>query len=408
MVPRIRRGDPAPRGPCDRPPTNGRIQDSPLRKSFQKSLLAWYHKHKRDLPWRRTKDPYAIWLSEIMLQQTTVKTVIPYFERFLKKFPTLVDLAKGTETDYLKLWQGLGLYNRIRNLHKAAQIIVEQYRGKIPSTKKELIQLPGLGDYTAAAVASIAFGEKEAVVDGNVIRLLSRLFAYKEDIQKKESRIFFQEKANKLLSENRRGESCIRPGDHKAPAGRDRPYKIHPGDFNQAMMELGATICTSQNPLCLLCPVRQFCQAFKKGTPEKFPVKNKKITYKSQKYACLIYRRKNQILLRQRKKNEIMSGLWEFPLKEIRKELDDAIGNMRPVSHTIMNRRMTIFPVFKKTNSLPPSLRKNVRWASLEKLDHFPLSTITRKIIREWNLPGVSPLEEFQGKLPKKPEALRI
>ncbi len=319
-------------------------------QKFRSNLLAWYNQNKRDLPWRKNKDPYSIWLSEIMLQQTTVKTVIPYYERFLKKFPTLQSLAKATEHDYLNLWQGLGYYNRIRNFHRASLIIKKD--SLIPATKKELIQLPGLGDYTASAIASIAFNEPVAVVDGNVMRVLARLFAYDKEITSKEAKKFFAEKSQEILEVK------------------------SPGDFNQAMMELGATVCTPHNPTCYLCPVNSFCEGLKKESVEKFPVKAKKITYKNEEYFCEIHIRKNKILLRQRLSDEIMQGLWELPL--ILTYTKNIPIDIKPIRHSIMNKRMLIYPkIFENSKK-----KSSEKWVPLTDLKNYPLTTVSRKILK--------------------------
>ncbi|HHL72089.1 MAG TPA: A/G-specific adenine glycosylase, partial [Bacteroidetes bacterium] len=202
-------------------------------EEIRRKLLAWYNEEKRDLPWRRISDPYAIWVSEVMLQQTQTVKVLDYFSRFIARFPTVTSLAAAESDEVLKMWEGLGYYARARNLHKAAQYIVEHLGGRIPDTRETLQKIPGIGAYTAAAVASIAFGEPCAVVDGNVIRVLSRLFAFAESPRSTGAKKFFQHKADELLAPD------------------------SPGDFNQALMELGATLCTPRKPGCLLCPLQK-------------------------------------------------------------------------------------------------------------------------------------------------------
>lgn len=346
---------------------------------FSAKLLSWYDAHKRDLPWRKTKDPYKIWLSEIMLQQTTVKTVIPYYQNFLKKFPDLKSVATAGDSDLIHAWSGLGYYQRIRNFKKACSQVISDYQGKIPSSFESLITLSGLGPYTAAAVASIAFDEKVAVVDGNVIRVLSRLFAYSEDMASGRSKKFFLEKATLLMTPS-----------------------PHPGDFNQAMMELGATVCTPKKPLCLLCPVQSFCLAYKKGNPESYPVKNKKIVYKKEFYLVFILKQNGYFLMRQRNSNEIMSGIWEFPMEVINesfnqdaKVISEIVKNkkwpigevifLKSFTHAIMNRRMVLYPVvidIPKSRSVTNiKLGENV-WKKREELSKVPITTITRKALK--------------------------
>jgi A/G-specific adenine glycosylase len=220
--------------------------------TFRKKLLGWFRQYQRDLPWRRTKDPYRIWLSEIMLQQTRVAAVIPYFERFLERFPDVHALAAAPQEEVLRLWSGLGYYSRARNLQSAAQEIVAKHGGLFPRNEKEALALPGIGRYTAAAILSIAYGAKHAVLDGNVARVLARLFAVSGDLREGRRWQSLQASADSLL-------------DPKSPS-----------DWNQAMMELGATLCTPQSPQCLLCPVAQFCRARKLGLADSIPARRKK------------------------------------------------------------------------------------------------------------------------------------
>jgi A/G-specific adenine glycosylase len=227
------------------------LHDSELT-AFRKNLLGWFRQYRRDLPWRRTKDPYCIWLSEIMLQQTRVAAVIPYYARFLARFPDVQALAAAPQEEVLRLWSGLGYYSRARNLQYAAQEIVAKHGGVFPRDENDALALPGIGRYTAAAILSIAYGAKHAVLDGNVARVLARIFAVQGDLRDAKRWQSLQQSANALL-------------DSKSPS-----------DWNQAMMELGATLCTPQSPQCLLCPVTQFCQARKLGIAESLPARRKK------------------------------------------------------------------------------------------------------------------------------------
>jgi len=220
--------------------------------AFRKQLFGWFRQYRRDLPWRRTKDSYRIWLSEIMLQQTRVAAVIPYYERFLERFPDIHALAGAPQEEVLRLWSGLGYYSRARNLQRAAQEIVAKHGGVFPRTEKDALELPGIGQYTAAAILSIAYGAKHAVLDGNVARVLARIFAVQGDLRDAKRWQALQKSADALL-------------DPKSS-----------GDWNQAMMELGATLCTPQSPQCLLCPVTQFCQARKLGIADTLPTRRKK------------------------------------------------------------------------------------------------------------------------------------
>lgn len=328
----------------------------PYTQLFRKNLIDWYNINKRDLPWRDTKDPYAIWLSEVMLQQTTVSTVIPYYKKFLKKFPTIYSVCEASEDDLLNAWSGLGYYKRIRQFQKASFIIVNNRNGEIPNSREELKKLPGVGEYISSAVASIAFGEKVSVVDGNVIRVLARLFAYKNDISATSARNFFRAKADKLLDQKK------------------------PGDFNQAMMELGAMVCTPGKPHCPVCPVKEFCRAQKNDNPEFFPVKEKKINYRKEVMNHIIVAYRDRVLLRRRKPNETLSGFWELPDGAGFSKLKKSGFPLPPVCHAIMNRRITVNSCYVEIDHLSFSPPKDCQWVSLKRLDHFPLTTVTRKV----------------------------
>lgn len=263
--------------------------DASLVRKIRRQLLSWYDDHARDLPWRRTDDPYAIWISEIMLQQTQVETVQPYYERFLKRFPEVGTLARARLDTVLKLWEGLGYYSRARNMHKAAKVVVQDYERQLPTTREGLMNLPGIGRYTAGAIASIAFGRPEPILDGNVIRILSRLFRYDENPKSPEARERLWEWAARLV-----------------PKGR-------PGDFNQAMMELGATVCHRQNPSCLLCPIAAICQACQHGEQHLLPIRVKRKARPRHTIAVGIVYKRGRILIDRRKPEGLLGGLWEFP-----------------------------------------------------------------------------------------------
>jgi A/G-specific adenine glycosylase len=261
---------------------------------FQKSLIDWYLEEKRDLPWRKNNDPYRVWVSEVMLQQTRVDTVIPYFERFMEKYPTVADLAEADEQDLLKVWEGLGYYSRVRNLHHAVKEVHEKYGGKVPDTKEAFGSLKGVGPYTTGAVLSIAYGKPIPAVDGNVMRVMSRIFNMDDDIAKVKTRKLFEGLVEKVIS-------------HEDPSS-----------FNQGLMELGALICTPKNPSCLLCPVRDFCMAFHEGTQNDLPVKKKVKKGKTVQYISFILEdEKGNIIVRQRPSEGLLASLWEFPNHEV-------------------------------------------------------------------------------------------
>lgn len=285
-------------------------------RRFRNALLNWFAAGHRDLPWRRTRDPYRIWLSEIMLQQTRAAAAIPYYEGFLRRFPDVEALARAPESEVLAAWSGLGYYSRARNVRRAAIEILEH--GGFPATYEEIRSLPGIGPYTAAAVASIAFDLPYAVLDGNVMRVIARLFADPADIGAGPTRVRFQQTAQKLLDA---GQAAA---------------------FNQAMMELGATVCLPRNPLCLTCPVAEFCESRATGRQAEFPVKLRKGTPVGVSLEMLIVWRGNQVLMRQRGASESrMAGFWELPAPEDVTGVS-ALARVGEFQHSIVNQRYLV------------------------------------------------------------------
>ena len=263
------------------------------KQEMRDKLLAWYDQEKRLLPWRENKDPYRIWVSEIMLQQTQVVTVIPYFHRFLEWFPTITDLAEADEDKLLKAWEGLGYYSRVRNMQEAAKTMVEKFNGQMPNNLKDLLSLKGIGPYTAGAIASIAFDLPEPAVDGNVMRVYSRLFCIEDDIADPKSRKIFEQKVRETISHER------------------------PGDFNQALMDLGATICTPTSPKIEIDPLKDLYEAYKQNRLEDFPVKKKKTKTVHLFYTGLaIQNTKGEYLLEKRPREGLLANMWTFPLIE--------------------------------------------------------------------------------------------
>ena len=255
-------------------------------------LLDWYRQNHRDLPWRRTNDPYAIWLSEVILQQTRVDQGMPYWFRFLEAFPTATDLANADEQEVLRLWQGLGYYSRARNLQAAAKVIRDDYKGVFPNQYDQIRSLKGIGDYTAAAIGSIAFDLPHAVVDGNVYRFLSRLFAISTPIDSTIGKKEFSELANELLDKN------------------------NPGIFNQALMEFGAMQCKPSNPDCSICPFMQHCQSYASNSVSEYPVKSKKTKTRNRYFNYLILSDEKNTIIQKREAKDIWQGLYQFPLIE--------------------------------------------------------------------------------------------
>ncbi len=281
------------------------------RTAIVRPLLRWFDKGARDLPWRRTRDPYAIWISEIMLQQTQVQTVVPYYERFMRRFPTVQTLARARIDSVLKLWEGLGYYSRARNMHRAAKEIMARFDGRIPETRAELLSLPGIGAYTAGAVASIAFNRREPLVDGNVTRVLCRGFRIRENPKQAVIQKRIWSIAERLL-----------------PATR-------PGDFNQALMELGSEVCLPKAPLCDVCPLRRICLARLHGEQTELPVSVRKKPIPSYTIVAGVIERRGRILIDKRKPEGLLGGLWEFPggKKRANESLEEAL--VREVSEEI-------------------------------------------------------------------------
>lgn len=260
---------------------------------FQSDLINWFEKEQRDLPWRKDKDPYKVWVSEIMLQQTRVDTVIPYFNNFIGQFPTIEGLAEAEEEKVLKAWEGLGYYSRVRNLHAAVKEVAYKYDGQVPNTAEEISKLKGVGPYTTGAILSIAYGVPEPAVDGNVMRVLSRILSIWDDIAKSKTRLQFEEIIRAIIS------------------------KDNPSFFNQALMELGALICTPTNPSCLLCPVREHCRAFAEGVQKELPVKTKKKPPNPISMAAVVLQNADgKLLIHKRPNKGLLANLWEFPNHE--------------------------------------------------------------------------------------------
>lgn len=278
------------------------LWDTETLQSFQQVFIAWYEQEKRNLPWRINLDPYRIWISEIMLQQTRVDTVIDYYYRFMEWFPTIEALAKAPDDQLLKAWEGLGYYSRARNLKIAAQQIMTDHNGKMPQTIEAIRKLKGIGPYTAGAIGSIAFQLPEPAIDGNVMRVVSRLFEIDADIAKASSRKIFEAAMYHIIDTKR------------------------PGDFNQALMDLGSAICTPTSPKCGQCPIQEYCLSYKQNTMTNYPVKSKKAKPKDIYYvAGIIENGQQEFLLTQREATGLLANMWLFPIEEIPKNQFDQL-----------------------------------------------------------------------------------
>ena len=319
------------------------------RRHFRRALLSWYDASARDLPWRHTRDPYSIWISEVMLQQTRVAVVIDRYTRFLQRFPSIRDLARSRESTVLAEWSGLGYYRRARNLRAAARVIVEVHKGEFPQPAAALRKLPGIGRYTAAAIASIAFGEQIAVVDGNVKRVLSRLHGRNLPSEK------YWSAAQELVDDRR------------------------PGDFNQAMMELGAIICLPAQPNCTMCPIRKFCRTRGGGPGQK-----RKPPQRRREVAYLLSRRSKSVLLvRRAADHRLMPDMWELPGFRLARDVRaPALFSLR---HSITQTNYRVH-VFAEVPTAQPTPVEDGRWVNVARIDQLPLTGLARKILRRANI----------------------
>lgn len=347
------------------------------RKLIQKHLLAWFSVHQRDLPWRCTYDPYQVWVAEIMLQQTQVKTVLPYFERWMKALPTMESVASADEQMILKLWEGLGYYSRARNLQKAACTIVEKHGGKFPSAFEAIRALPGIGRYTAGAIASIAFNEERPILDGNVIRVLTRLQNDPSNIR-----------------EARAVKRLWKSAEDLIPSGRAR-------DFNQGLMELGALVCTPKNPNCRECPLQAECKAYAAGTMEWLPNRGKSTKIIPITVAVAILQKANKIFIQRRQSKGLMGGLWEFPggkvkagespkkalEREIQEELRIGIENIEPfmrLKHAYTKYQVDLhcFKAQPKSTKVRLRAAQEYRWVRLTELQKLPFPAANVRLIQ--------------------------
>lgn len=341
-------------------------------------LLTWFAQNARDLPWRRTCDPYAIWVSEVMLQQTQVKTVIPYWERWMEHFPTVEHLAKARLEKVLKLWEGLGYYTRARNLHRAAHIIVQRHNGIFPRDFESVLALPGIGRYTAGAICSIAFNRPTPVLDGNVIRVLARLFAVRSNPHEESTSRELWQLAEGLVR---------RAGALRRQARRDCSH------LNQALMELGATICTPREPNCGGCPVRKFCDARKQNRVHDFPNLGRRVGSTARKFLAFAIQHRGRFLVRQRPDGVVNAHLWEFPNVEVTRGKGDLTEAARAclgfvpdefevlatIKHTITRYHITL-KVLAATagHGLPAQFGA---WRRLDELEEIAFPSAHRRIV---------------------------
>ena len=342
--------------------------------SFRKKLLIWYKKEKRDLPWRKTLDPYSVWLSEVMLQQTQVKTMLPYYHRFKKRFPTLEKLAKASIDQVLPYWSGLGYYRRIHHFHIAAGDVIKNNKGIIPKDVVSLKKLHGVGEYMSHAISSIAFGQNNAVVDGNIERVYARIFSWEKD-----------PKLNPLKSLLKTQSQAF--CDPK-----------NPGDFNQAIMDLGAMVCLPKNPQCSICPIQSGCMAFSKGIQNRLPVNERIKPRENQNGVSILVEQKGKILIQQRINVSVMNGLWEIPSisiqninisdKKIIKQMIpsglklSSTKKWKSFKHSIMNKNINQIVYFGELQKNKRS-SKYFQWINGDQYRDKALTGLTKKIIKE-------------------------
>ena len=353
--------------------------DAKAKQSLRRRLLAWYAKHARDLPWRKSRDPYRVWLSEVMLQQTTVAAVKPYFERFTRQFPTVEKLAAADEHDVLRLWEGLGYYRRARSLHAAAKHIAANLGGKFPNDVPGLMELPGVGRYTAGAIASIAFDRRAPILEANTIRLLSRLVGYRGDPAKSEGQRLLWQTAEEILP------------------SRDVAR------FNQALMELGALVCTPTAPKCDECPLAGVCIAYEHGWQHRIPAATRKLKFTAVRQAAVVVKKGSSVLLRKCAPGERWSGLWDFPRFELESEgplfvADELVRKVceqtgvtieagslfKTLKHGVTRFRITLdcYAARPAGGRVRSTAERPVSWTPVAELAELPMSVTGRKIAR--------------------------
>ncbi|MFQ5942610.1 MAG: A/G-specific adenine glycosylase [Anaerolineales bacterium] len=341
-------------------------------------LFAWYADHGRDLPWRRTRDPYAIWVSEIMLQQTRVETVLPYYKSFLKRFPNVEVLAGASQEEVLKAWEGLGYYARARSLHRAAQVVVDRFDGELPETEHDLMELPGIGHYTTDALQAIAFERDTLALEGNLRRVLTRLFDIHQDPRRPEG----EREVRRL------GRSVLPKGQASA--------------FNQALMDLGALICTPRSPVCHACPLASDCRALSNGTQEQIPIRPARQPLPMRPAVAAVMYENDTVLIARRPDDRLLGGLWGFPSgfveegesnhvalnRVVKEQLGLEIEIKRalpPLAHTYTHFHAALRPFTCRARSSNGSLRErgDVRWVKVIELDEVPMGKLDRMLARE-------------------------
>ena len=351
------------------------MHDAKWKSALRRKLLKWFDENQRDLPWRKNKTPYRIWVSEIMLQQTQVATVIDYYNRFIKQFPNVKKLAAAPESDVLKLWEGLGYYRRARQMHAAANVVMDQHGGKFPTEFDQVIALPGIGRYTAGAILSISSDQRTPILEGNTIRLFARLMTMKSDPRSTANQKALWDFSESLLPRKR----C--------------------GDFNQALMELGSEVCSPKQPKCLLCPIKNLCPTYVQGLQREIPVAAKKMKYEDINEAVIVVQRNGKYLLRECGPGERWAGLWDFPryglqknashtqLTSMLKQQTGLTVKLRPsnkqIKHAVTRFRITLDCFV--ADDIQGRLKKSstrLKWMTNQEINEAPMSITGRKIAK--------------------------
>lgn len=337
-------------------------------------LVQWFRINKRNLPWRKDKNPYKIWISEIMLQQTKVSTVIPYYVQFLERFPTIKSLAEAILDDVYQVWQGLGYYTRAKKLHETAQLMVAKYGGEFPATYEEVLKLPGVGDYTAGAIMSIAYGRAYPAVDGNVLRVFARLYNIQSDVMEQKTKKEITELVIKNI------------------------YKESPSDYTESIMELGALLCQPKNPKCMFCPVQADCLAYQAGTQESIPLRINKTVQVEENLCVLVIQKKDALWMEKRKDDGLLGGFWQLPnffikpKQSISEEIEKYVirENSFPFEQLFLFKEkyiyshriwlMEVYEIKLDSNFLKDSVE--AQWIDRKELKNFPIGGAFRKIIK--------------------------
>jgi A/G-specific adenine glycosylase len=378
---------------------------NPKSSRIAPALLGWFAHNARDLPWRRTRDPYAIWVSEIMLQQTQVKTVMPYWERWMRELPTIKAAADARPDKIHKLWEGLGYYTRVRNLQKAARQIVEKHGGKFPDNFDDVLALPGIGRYTAGAICSIAFNQPTPILDGNVIRVLTRVFGIAKNPREKKTNAQLWRLAEELVVHASANNSRTRTSRLRYTSPRQgtkdedeersacSPFALRPSHFNQSLMELGALVCTPRNPQCPVCPVKKLCVAFRENRAEELPNLGKRTTATARRFIAFVVGQRGRFLVRQRPAGVVNAHLWEFPNVEVVAGILPAVEpGVAPGGKNAGNFKPVKTPRKIPGGKMPPStaggtpaattLARAAKNLGLELHDAKPLCTVKHSITR--------------------------